>query len=93
MGLIRKSLAVGTIGVVSGSSKKQRSARAQLQATQELLRAVQIASGQPVATTYSDRLMAERVRGDSERARWHAELLHPDTGPNRRAQLQSWLMT
>lgn len=30
MGLIRKTLAVGTIGVVNGSSKKQRNAKAQL---------------------------------------------------------------
>lgn len=30
MGLIRKTLAVGTIGCVSGSSKKQRVAKAQL---------------------------------------------------------------
>lgn len=30
MGLIRKSLAVSTLGVVSGSSKKQRAAAAQL---------------------------------------------------------------
>ncbi len=32
MGLIRKSLAVGTLGVVNGSSKKQRVAQATLEA-------------------------------------------------------------
>ena len=31
MGLIRKSMAVGTLGVVNGSSKKQRVARAAMQ--------------------------------------------------------------
>ena len=34
MGLIRKSLAVGTLGVVHGSSKKQRVAKATLKSTQ-----------------------------------------------------------
>lgn len=34
MGLIRKSLAVGTVGVVSGSSKKQKVANATQRAAQ-----------------------------------------------------------
>lgn len=33
MGLFRKTLAVGTVGMVNGSSKKQRVAQATLQAT------------------------------------------------------------
>lgn len=35
MGLIRKTLAVGTVGVVRGSSKKQRNAKAQLKELRE----------------------------------------------------------
>lgn len=40
MGLIRKSLAVGTIGVVNGSSKKQRVARAQINELRAIRQAV-----------------------------------------------------
>lgn len=44
MGLIRKTLSVGTLGTVKGSSKKQRTAKATLAAIQEQNR---ILSGQP----------------------------------------------
>lgn len=37
MGLIRKSLAVGTVGLVSGSSKKQRVAASSLRAQEQLV--------------------------------------------------------
>lgn len=40
MGLIRKSLAVGTVGVVRGSSKKQRVAKAQLHELREQTRLI-----------------------------------------------------
>jgi citrate lyase beta subunit len=40
MGLIRKTLAVGTVGVVSGSSKKQRVAKAQLRELQAIREAI-----------------------------------------------------
>lgn len=41
MGLIRKTLMVGTVGVVRGSSKKQRVAKAQLRQLKEQTRIAQ----------------------------------------------------
>lgn len=45
MGLIRKTLAVGTLGAVSGSSKKQRVAAAQLRTQQAILAELRHAVG------------------------------------------------
>lgn len=52
MGLIRKTLAVGTLGTVSGSSKKQKVAKATMRAAQETA----------AATTLQARLMVELTR-------------------------------
>lgn len=55
MGLIRKTLAVGTLGTVKGSSKKQRTAKATLQEIQRqnaiLDGSAERAAQQKVATT------------------------------------------
>jgi hypothetical protein len=44
MGLIRKSLAVGTLGIVKGSSKKQRVAKATMKAAKREATATEAAS-------------------------------------------------
>lgn len=80
MGLIRKSLAVSTLGVVSGSSKKQRTAKATMRATQSIetmLRtatadAVEVAQATPPpadgsphwSQAHADAIMAAHRRGD-----------------------------
>jgi hypothetical protein len=92
MGLFRKTLAVGTVGVVNGSSKKQRVAKQQLQATQQLVEAVRIASGQPLPQTRLQKALAEQLSVATEKARLQAELDDPATGPNRRAQLRNLLI-
>lgn len=70
MGLIRKTLAVGTVGTVNGSSKKQRVARATMQATQTTA----------AASVMQARLMAE-LSGNVE-AKRQALLLELQTLPN-----------
>lgn len=58
MGLIRKSLAVGTVGIVNGSSKKQRVARQTMQASQ----ATALIASQQLATARRE----EKFRYDTD---------------------------
>lgn len=53
MGLIRKTLAVGTVGIVSGSSKKQRTAKATMRATQSIEAMLREATAEAVAVRTS----------------------------------------
>ena len=65
MGLIRKTLAVGSLGVVSGSSKKQRVARQTMKATQSMeamMRAeYNSRNGMLVGATYETNMRAAAV--------------------------------
>jgi hypothetical protein len=73
MGLIRKTLMVGTLGVVNGSSKKQRVAKATLDAVlREETRELEMGAALDRAIT--DAILAERRRG-SDHAR------HYETDP------------
>ncbi|MDB5182498.1 MAG: hypothetical protein JWO47_282 [Candidatus Saccharibacteria bacterium] len=69
MGLIRKSLAIGTLGVVHGSSKKQRMAKKNLEATKKLteemsrnndIAAAQLKTEQFQATTAQRQLVSSQ---------------------------------
>jgi type II secretory pathway pseudopilin PulG len=58
MGLIRKTLAVGTVGVVNGSSKKQRNAKAALHLQEQILGQLQAARSRGPAYAQLEQLAA-----------------------------------
>jgi len=86
MGLLRKTFAVGTLGVVNGSSKKQRVAKATLEAIQAANhRALVDAAARD--TAIMDAILSERRRGsdherhyETDRAYRHWCDTHPITG-------------
>lgn len=88
MGLIRKTLAVSTLGGVSGSSKKQRVAKQQLNATLEIRDAL---LGSAIECRAA-KLGQQIARQNTDRAQLRAELANPATGPNRRRQIENLLL-
>lgn len=84
MGLIRKTLAVGTLGTVHGSSKKQRVAAAQLGELQTIRRAL---TGEPAPRTTASLVSGWNDRRPNSHQRTAAcAMAGPMTAEQRRAE-------
>ncbi|MBB4689844.1 DUF2510 domain-containing protein [Amycolatopsis jiangsuensis] len=91
MGIIRKSLMVGTGGVVRGSSKKQRVAKAQLKELRKqtsMMDASGSSTGYP-AGSIGD-LLAKRKQRNAEPVQPQAPAPGWYPSPNQQGQLQWW---